>query len=167
MKWVLVIILSVSVIACKEKKGYVSKDENNGDEVYNIVSDDEEMNKAIRQAKATFGQFLAAFDNQENDMRNFTVKLKFPLEENSAEHMWLSGLFHKDKKLYGVLDSDPVNVTTVKWGDTLEVKTEFLSDWMYVKNGKLVGGYTIRVLYDKMDAAEKRSFRNEIDFEIE
>ncbi len=167
MKWLFVTIVSVCIIACKEKKGYVSKEENNGDEVYNIVSDDEAMNNAIMQAKTTFGQFLAAFENSESNMRNFTVKLRFPLEENSAEHMWLSELFHKDKKLYGVLDSDPVNVTTVKWGDTLEVKTEFLSDWMYVKNEKLVGGYTVRVLYDKMDAAEKKSFRNEIDFEIE
>lgn len=167
MKWLFVTILSISILACKEKKGYVSKDANNGDEVYSVVGDDEEMNKAIEKAKETFEQFLDAFGNPESSMRDFAVKIKFPLDENNAEHMWLTDLFNKNQKLYGVLNSDPVSVTTAKWGDTLKVKKEFLSDWLYVKNDILVGGYTVRVLYDKMGDTEKRSFRNEIDFEIE
>jgi uncharacterized protein YegJ (DUF2314 family) len=38
---------------------------------------------------------------------------------------------------------------------------------MYLKDNKLVGGYTIRVLYNKMSASEKEKFKDELGFEFE
>ena len=81
--------------------------------------------------------------------------------------MWLNQLYFKSEQLFGVLDSDPVSVFTVKAGDSLEIQRDKVSDWMYIKNGKLVGGYTIKVLYNKMSKKEREQFKNEVGFDIE
>ncbi len=167
MRLLTLLLLSVICWSCKEKKGYTEKNENNGDPVYTIESDDKEMNRAVQQAKDTYADFLAALNQQDSSNKSFAVKMRFAYDEASAEHLWLADLHKKAGKLFGVVDSDPYNVTWIKWGDTLEIKKDSLSDWMYLRNGKMVGGYTTIALYHKMSEKEKKEFRDEVDFEIE
>jgi uncharacterized protein YegJ (DUF2314 family) len=42
-----------------------------------------------------------------------------------------------------------------------------ISDWFYIDNGKLVGGYTIRVLYSRMSPEEKKDFNEHAGMKIE
>jgi uncharacterized protein YegJ (DUF2314 family) len=58
-------------------------------------------------------------------------------------------------------------VSNVKIGDQATVDPESISDWMFVDNGKLVGGYTVRVLRDAMSAAEREEFDKSVPFKIE
>jgi uncharacterized protein YegJ (DUF2314 family) len=155
------------LLSCKHKKGYIEKDVNGGDEVYNVGGDDEEMNNAIERAKTSYNEFLEAFSNPDSSSNNYSVKLKFAYGENDGEHMWLNDLHYKKDRLFGVLDSDPVNIVWRKFGDTVEVKRDSLSDWMYIEKGRLVGGFTIKALYNKMTEAEKKRFKEEVDFEFE
>jgi uncharacterized protein YegJ (DUF2314 family) len=110
--------------------------------------------------------FLKEYNNPNSPCSDFSVKLMLPYDGGN-EHMWLNGLFYKNEKLFGVLDSDPVQANPVKAGDTIEVKQRQVSDWLYLRNDTLVGGYTIRVLYDKMNEKEKKEFRQEIGFVID
>ena len=160
-------ILTFMIFSCKEKKGYVSKDENNGDAAYSVTNEDEEMNKAILEAQKTYNDFLTALKGPDSVMENFSVKMRFDYGDNNGEHMWLDDLYFKNEKLFGVLSSDPIEVKTVKSGDTLEVVQNRISDWMYLRNNKLIGGYTIKVLYNKMSKKEKEEFKSQIDFELE
>jgi uncharacterized protein YegJ (DUF2314 family) len=148
-------------------KGY-SKEENGGDEVYSVDDDDKTMNNAIAKAVASYEEFLKVLVKPDSNATEFTVKMKFEYgNEGSGEHMWLNDLHFKQDKLFGVLDSDPLNVTTVKAGDTLEIKKEAVSDWMYVKDFKMVGGYTIKVLFNKMSETEQKEFKDQLGFDIE
>ena len=61
----------------------------------------------------------------------------------------------------------PAHVVTHQEGDTIEIYKNMVSDWMYVREGKLVGGYTMHVLYDKMTETEKKEFASEMPFKIE
>ena len=45
----------------------------------------------------------------------------------------------------GTVNNEPEKVKTVKMGQKVTVAAK-ISDWMYVENRKLVGGYTMRVL---------------------
>ena len=155
------------IFSCKEKKGYISKDENNGDAAYSVTNEDEEMNKAVLEAQKTYNDFLTALKKPDSLMDDFSVKMRFDYGDNNGEHMWLAGLYFENEKLFGVLSSDPIEVKTVKSGDTLEIVRNKISDWMYLRNNKLVGGYTIRVLYNKMSEKEKEQFKGQIDFELE
>lgn len=168
MKKGLLIAILFSVFACKEntKAGYVSKNENGGDEVYTVEDGDLAMNLAIAKAKGSYDNFLEVIKNDDSTLYYVAVKMKFETGDG-AEHMWVNQLYSKDNKVFGVLDSDPVNAKSFKAGDSLEVKKELISDWMYVKDNKLVGGYTIKALYSKMDEQEKKEFKDEMGFEIE
>ena len=160
-------ILPFLIFSCKEKKGYVSKNEKNGDAIYSVESEDEEMNKAIINAQKTYNDFLNAFKNPDSLMSDFAVKMKFDYGSSSGEHMWLGDLHFKSEKLFGILNNDPVEIKTVKLGDTLGIIQDKISDWMYLKNNKLVGGHTIKVLYNKMSPDEKKEREKQLGFEIE
>jgi len=162
-----VLMLTFFILSCKEKKGYVNKEENNGDPVYTVTSADDEMNKASFKARATYNEFLTALKNPDNLMEDFSVKMRFDYGKINGEHMWLNNLHFRDEKLLGILNNDPVEIKTIKFGDTLEVIDEKISDWMYVRNNKLVGGYTIKVLYNKMTKQEQEEFKNQLHYELE
>lgn len=160
------VVVLFLLLACKGQNGYVSKNENNGDHVYTVESEDEAMNKAVKKAIKTFPEFLKAFNTPDSSNGNFTVKRKFAYDDG-FEHMWLTDLHYEGDKLIGILDSDPVHISWIKPGDSLEIKIDSVSDWMYIRNNRLVGGYTIRVLHDKMSEAEKKEFASQLPFEID
>jgi uncharacterized protein YegJ (DUF2314 family) len=55
----------------------------------------------------------------------------------------------------------------VEAGEEVRVDPEKISDWMYVDNGVLRGGFTLRVLRSRMSPQEREQFDSEIGFGIE
>lgn len=165
----LILALLLASVSCKEQPGYVSKDENSGDPVYNVGESDKAMDAAIAKAIQTYPDFLKALAAQDSSNSEYSVKCGFHYGSggDGTEHMWLTDLHYKGDKLFGLLGNTPANVITYQEGDTIEVDKRIVSDWMYARDGKLVGGYTIRALYDKMTAAEKQEFKQEFPFKIE
>jgi uncharacterized protein YegJ (DUF2314 family) len=46
------------------------------------------------------------------------------------------------------------------------VKPKEISDWLYIDNGKLVGGYTVRAHYNELSPQQKQEFDRDADFKI-
>jgi uncharacterized protein YegJ (DUF2314 family) len=65
------------------------------------------------------------------------------------------------------VNNDPDTVKNVKIGQKVSIEPSKISDWMFVENGKLVGGYTIRVLRDTMSAGERAEFDKSAGFVID
>ncbi len=167
MKYLSILTAALVLFSCKEQKGKPDKVENNGDKVYSVEPDDIAINRAVDSAKATYSRFLEDFKRQDSSAGNFVIKIRFSYEGDIAEHIWVNELHFKTGKLFGILNSIPAYVTTLKMGDTLEVKKEDISDWMYVRNNKMIGGYALRALYSKMSEKERKELREELDFDIE
>jgi uncharacterized protein YegJ (DUF2314 family) len=165
----LTLILLLALASCKEQPGYIVKNENGGDPVYSLGDEDKAMNVAKTKAIQTYPDFLTTFASQDSSNSDFSVKCGFHYGPggDGTEHMWLTELHYKGDKLFGLLGNTPANVVAYQIGDTIEVDKRIVSDWMYARNGKLVGGYTIRVLYDKMTAVEKQEFAKEFLYKIE
>ena len=125
--------------------------------IYDVDSEDAEMNEAIKKSRLTFGEFFAAFRSKNPSQRNFSVKMPFATEYG-AEHIWLTNMEIKGEKLLGVVDNLPQSVNTVRLGDVVEIDSEKITDWFYVDNEKLVGGLTIRLLRDRMSKSDKKRF---------
>lgn len=159
------------LLACQDQPGYVSKQENDGDAVYTVEKEDPAMNAAIEEARRTYPDFLKTFNARDTANGDFTVKSKFSFldedGERNFEHMWMVDLYYKGDQLHGVLGSDPISINWTVAGDSLAIKTDSISDWMYVRDGKLVGGYTVRVLYDKMSEQEKKEFSSQLPYKID
>lgn len=123
------------------------------------------MSAAIVKARATIGDFITAFKAPKAGQKNFTLKKQF-IDANGGEHMWVSELSFDGKSFRGVLTNAPYEVRNVKAGDLVTVTPQEISDWMYIDNGKLVGGTTIRALTDKMSPAERRATEQEGGFKL-
>ena len=52
-------------------------------------------------------------------------------------------------------------------GQKVTVEPSKISDWMFVQNGRLVGGYTLRVLRDAMSPSERKEFDKNVPFVID
>jgi len=55
-------------------------------------------------------------------------------------------------------------VVDLKIGDEVSFPPAELTDWMYMEDGKIIGGYTIRVLRKRMSAKEGADFDANLQF---
>ena len=64
------------------------------------------------------------------------------------------------------MDNKPTFIKELKIGERESVNPDEVIDWSYVEDGRLVGGYTIRVLYSELTPAERADFEKRADFHI-
>ena len=96
----------------------------------------------------------------------FSLKVPFSVPAGN-EHIWISDITLKDNKYFGVVGNVPESTTEVKLGDTIQIDKGKISDWMYIHNDTLRGGYTLRVLRKRMSDAERKQFDAENGLIIE
>lgn len=162
------ILLLITLAGCRDRGHVIEKTgKKNGDKLYRPSEDDEDMNAAIQEAIRTFPFFMRAMQQPDSSLTDFAVKMKFAKGDVNREHRWVSDLHMIGGQLFGVLKDDPLHADGMESGDTLRVIRDDISDWMYLKNGKLQGGYTMKAKYNKMDENNKRKFREALPFEIE
>jgi uncharacterized protein YegJ (DUF2314 family) len=65
----------------------------------------------------------------------------------------------KDGKIFGTINNDPEIVHNVKIGDRILTPEDDISDWLYMQNGKMVGNYTLRVLFKQMSVSEAEKYK--------
>src|SRR5215213_5212227 len=164
----LLILILFFLASCDQHSG-VSFRQNKNDSTEQVAvysSKDENINAAIAQARQSFPLFLDSFKNQCEGCTGFAVKMRFRFGDDSGEHIWLNNLFFNKERLFGVVANDPENIEQLKFGDTVEVEKASLSDWKYVQNGKLTGGYTVKLAYDNSDTAGKKQLEEGIGAKI-
>ena len=140
---------------------------DSSDELAIYSADDQEMNAAQMEARRTYPEFLTALQNGCNGCANFLIKMRFSYGEANGEHIWIENLQIGDGEVRGTLANVPENIQNLNYADTVEVVKEKISDWKYTQNGKLVGGYTLRVMYNRMTEEEKRQFESAIEAKID
>lgn len=136
------------------------------DDVIMVADDDPKMLAAIDKARSTADTFIAALNAPMPSQAEFAVKLGVK-DGEKVEHMWLSPVRFEGGKFHGVINNDAELVRTVKLGDTVTAEKSEISDWMYVQDGRLVGGYTIRVLRDQMGESERKEMDQSLPFKVE
>jgi uncharacterized protein YegJ (DUF2314 family) len=124
------------------------------------------MTQAIAQARGTMPEFLTTLQTPNANQSGFAVK--YPFEEGGrVEHMWVSEVSYDGSVLRGVLNNHPKDLHKLKAGDPVEVSPAQVSDWMYVEDGRLVGGYTLRVMVRNYTAEEKRELEESLGFRFD
>ena len=131
-----------------------------------VKDSDPKMIAAIELARNTLDDFLTTLQNSKPGQLDFRVKARMK-EDARAEHMWITNVRLFGDQIGGILDNEPLKLRLVKRGDEVRVQKNDVSDWMYVENGKLVGGYTIRVLREKMSAEERQAFDRKLGMTID
>lgn len=162
-----ILISSLVLAACNPKKSGNETIKREGQPDYiHVADEDPEMDKAIQTARDSVDTFITALKAPVAGQSNFTVKKPFK-DGEMVEHIWLSNATFDGTQFSGRVDNEPVDVKNVKMGQTATAAKDEISDWFYIENGKLVGGYTMRVLYSQMSPAEKKDFDAHVPFKLE
>jgi uncharacterized protein YegJ (DUF2314 family) len=131
-----------------------------------VEDDDPRMQAAIEKARSSVDQFIQALQKPKRNQSEFSVKMAFT-EGSHTEYIWLTPVRYDGDKFHGVVNNPPDRLTNVKRGDRASIEVSKISDWMYVENRKLVGGYTIRVLRAILQGEEREEFERTAPFIIE
>ena len=119
--------------------------------------DEQEMDAAIARARKEVDSFIAELSKRNGT--DFAVKV--PIEDNEeVEHFWLTDIVYRDEKFHGVIGNEPGVVTNVKMGQKWSVKKSEISDWMFMRDGKMHGNYTVRPLLKTMPEEEAAGIRS-------
>ena len=136
--------------------------------MYDVDDKDAQLERASRHARRTVGEFITAVQNPKPGQHDFQVKKLFVAKDGSKfEHIWLADIHFNGNRLVGVVDNKPAYIQGLKIGAKASVNPDEITDWSYVDNGHLVGGYTIRVIYTELSAQEKQDFEKEAGFHVE
>lgn len=132
---------------------------SSNDKVIPIAGDDQEMNAAIAKARASIGEFWRQHANPDPGVTGLALKVRIS-DGLHVEHFWLIEIARSGATLSGIVNNEAMSVTNVREGERYTFKDTDISDWMYVRNGKVVGNETVRVLIKHMtpeEAAETRA----------
>jgi uncharacterized protein YegJ (DUF2314 family) len=134
------------------------------DKVYNISSQDAEMEEAIGKARATLDDFLKLQAQPPKGADGFKIKVKFSGGGND-EHIWVAPFQVTSKGFTGTLAGQPRYVTHLENGQNVQFTRADVSDWGYVQDGKQKGSYTVCVMFKHMPAADAQRYRRDYGFE--
>ena len=124
------------------------------------------MHRAVLAARRNVAVFIAALKNPAKGQHDFEVKKPF-VKDGEVEHIWLSQVQFRGNRFHGVVDNHPKKIKGLKFGDRVSVNPNEISDWAFVDNGKLIGGYTIRVLSENLSPQQRKNFENETQVRID
>ncbi|MFN3148944.1 YegJ family protein [Bremerella sp.] len=118
--------------------------------------DEQEMEAATAKAQSTVDRFIEALESSEGD--SFAVKA--PIEDKGqVEHFWVTGVTFDNGQFTGVIGNDPGLVTNVQAGQEWTIAKDDISDWMYMRDGKMHGNYTMRPLLKALPEEEAAQYR--------
>ena len=119
--------------------------------------DEQEMNAAIARARSEVDSFISELSKPTGT--NHAVKA--PIEDaGETEHFWLTDVSFQNGEFKGTINNDPGIVGNVKLGQTWTIKKTEISDWMFMRDGKMHGNYTMRPLLKTMPEDEAAKYRS-------
>jgi uncharacterized protein YegJ (DUF2314 family) len=158
MKHLVALVMAILVVAVGCRKS--------DDPVVKLKAEDPEMNAAISTAQASITNFMAVFRNPHTNQQYFLIKGKFTAGD-VVEHIWVADLRYDSGVFHGVIANEPESIPGLRFKQPVEVQLAQISDWMFVQGGKLVGGYTSRVLRKRMSAQQRRELDAHIPYRYE
>lgn len=151
LKLVLVVFLSLAGSGC------IPSSPSTPETLVTEDYDEQEMEAAIARARSEVDAFIAVLEAGSGT--DFGVKA--PIEDDGqVEHFWLTDVTYSNGTFEGLIGNDPGMVTNVTFGQKWTIGKSEISDWMYMKDGKMYGNYTMRPLLRTMPEEEAAVFRS-------
>lgn len=118
--------------------------------------DQKEMDEAIAKAKKSVDKFIKILESGEGE--DFAVKA--PIKDGEkVEHFWITNIKFKDGKFIGRIGNDPGIVENVTINQKWTVGKEDISDWMFMRDDKIHGNFTMRPLLKTLPEAQAKQLR--------
>ena len=118
--------------------------------------DEAEMTAATQRALSEVDTFID--DLKSGQSEDYAVKA--PVEDGGeVEHFWITDITFANGKFSGTIGNEPGVVSNVTLGQSYSLGKNEISDWMFMRDGKMHGNYTMRPLLATMPKEEADMFR--------
>lgn len=127
------------------------------------------MREAIEQARREVDVLLAALAEDGTGQRSIEVKVMVSDPATGvSESLPMREVTYSEGKLHGRLASPPLLLGELyKEGDACSVAPDQLIDWHIIEDGKMRGGYTLRVLRASMTPEDRKALDEELGVTFE
>ena len=125
--------------------------------IVNVAADDAEMNAAKARGIATLPQFYERLAAPAADETEFMIKFDI-LPGDEAEFVWAADLDRSRVPMTGMLVNQPIH-TDHRIGQRVPIAEGDVIDWTYRRGRVMQGGFTNRVLLDRLPADQAAEFR--------
>ena len=119
--------------------------------------DEKEMDAAIARARGEVDSFIQELSKPTGE--DHAVKVPIT-DKGQTEHFWINELSYGNGQFEGTINNDPGLVTNVQNGQKWSVGKDEISDWMFMRDGKMHGNYTMRPLLKTLPADEAEKYRS-------
>ena len=128
--------------------------------IIQVAGSDAEMNAAIARARDTLPTFWASYDAPKPSETGHGLKVKFAVGRDRVEHIWMSDVKKlPDGSFFGQFANQPDNLPGKDVGDEATFEEADISDWLFIRNEKVVGGETIKLLLKSMPKEDADAMR--------
>lgn len=119
--------------------------------------DEQEMDAAIARARNEVDGFIAELASRTGS--DHAVKARIE-DGGEIEHFWLIDISFQNGEFTGTINNIPELVHNVRIGQKWTVKKAEISDWMFFRDGKMYGNYTLRPLLQAMPSSQAAKLRS-------
>jgi uncharacterized protein YegJ (DUF2314 family) len=120
-----------------------------------VLGSDAEMNAVIAHARDRLPTFWSSYDAPKPTETGHGLKVRFAVGSGRVEHIWMSDVKRLPGGNYsGRFANQPGDLPGKNIGDQAEFEQADISDWLFLRNEKVVGGETIKLLLKSMRKEE-------------
>lgn len=134
-----------------------------GDDVIEFATDDEAMNRATADARASLKAALDYLRYSDGSYpASLSVKVGFPIEhpDINTEVIWIDSLRDLgDGQMHGQFANAPNAIPDASLGSPVTFARAEVVDWSYYDGQSLYGNYTTRTMLPHLDAAQAAQLR--------
>ena len=135
-----------------------------GPPIVKTTSADVDMNAAIARARDTLPTFWASYDAPKPSETGHGLKVRFAVGPDRFEHIWMSDVEKlPGGNFSGRFANQPSDLPDKNEGDQVEFKQADITDWLFIRNEKVVGGETIKLLLKSMSSEEADAMRAQME----
>jgi uncharacterized protein YegJ (DUF2314 family) len=138
--------------------GIASAQKPNPDIIVNVAAADPEMNAARDRAVAELPDFYRHFANPGAGEDGFMIKFDI-IPGERAEFVWAGEIDRSTTPMTATLLNQPEYVDGYHIGQRVPIAEADIVDWSYFRGSVMQGGYTQRVLLNRIDPAEAARLR--------
>jgi uncharacterized protein YegJ (DUF2314 family) len=130
------------------------------------LNTDQELEAAIQQARASLDTFTSTLTTPHADRIFAAVQVRFYPPDGLPQDIWVDDVTYTEGMFRGNMGDD-IPSLKLEAGEQITVAEKDILDWMIVEDGKLIGGYTIRLAVQRMSPEERERFLKTLNYSIE
>lgn len=117
---------------------------------------------AIEKAKATLPVFFERLANPQPGDDGFLIKIRYDTKNGGDEHIWAKDVVKDGDTVLATIDNVPGEIPNLAKGQRVTVPISQVTDWLYSRDGKYRGAYTVRALLPFMTTQQAAEMRKRL-----